>query len=138
MMPVSQFPAFPMSRAFLMILFVTCTTISGQLLLKRAVTLVAARTPVPAGLDWFMVTFMSPLVWAAIVLQGLGFIVWVMVISKLKLGVAFALAGASLYILMAVVAWLLHGERLTPLQWTGLVLISCGVLMVTRLGQAAG
>ena len=84
-----------------------------------------------------MVTFMSPLVWAAVVIQGVGFIVWVVVISKLKLGVAFALAGASLYILMALVAWLLHGERLAPVQWAGLMLISCGVLMVSKLGQAA-
>lgn len=127
-----------MIRAILMILFVTCTTISGQLLIKRAVTQVAERTPIPAGLDWFWATFTSPLVWGAVFLQGLGFLVWVVVISKLKLGVAFALAGASLYILMALVAWLLHGERLTPLQWTGLLLISCGVLLVSRLGHAGG
>lgn len=126
-----------MVRAFLMILFVTCTTISGQLLLKRAVTEVAERVPGVTGLQWLMVTFMSPLVWAAVVIQGVGFIVWVVVISKLKLGVAFALAGASLYILMALVAWLLHGERLAPVQWAGLMLISCGVLMVSKLGQAA-
>ncbi|MBJ6981371.1 hypothetical protein [Luteimonas sp. MC1572] len=126
-----------MVRAFLMILFVTCTTISGQLLLKRAVTEVAERVPGVSGLQWLMVTFMSPLVWAAVVIQGVGFIVWVVVISKLKLGVAFALAGASLYILMALVAWLLHGERLAPVQWAGLMLISCGVLMVSKLGQAA-
>lgn len=124
-----------MIRNLLMILFVTGTTITGQLLLKRAVTQVSLRVPAPTGIDWLVTTFLSPLVWVAIGLQGLGFIVWVVVISRLKLGVAFALAGASLYILMAFVAWQLHGERLSPVQWAGIIFISAGVLMVSKLGQ---
>lgn len=41
-----------MIREVLMILFVTCATLGSQLLIKRAVTQIAARTPLPAGVDW--------------------------------------------------------------------------------------
>jgi multidrug transporter EmrE-like cation transporter len=68
------------------------------------------------------------------VIQGVGFVVWVVVISRIKLGLAFALAGAFLYILMALVSWQLYGERLAPLQWVGIVLVSAGVLMISMLG----
>ena len=126
-----------MLRDFALIVFVTCTTIAGQLLLKRGVTQIGARDPAPSGLDWLIATFLSPSVWAAILIQAVGFVVWAVVVSRVKLGVAFALAGACLYILMAFVSWQLYGERLAPLQWLGIVMVSAGVLMISMLGRAA-
>lgn len=124
-----------MIREILMILFVTCATLGSQLLIKRAVAQLAARTPTPAGLDWLMAAMLSPSVIAAIAVQGVGFIVWVVVVSRVKLGVAFAISGGSFYLLMAAATWLLYGERLTPWQWGGIALISVGVVMVSVLGQ---
>ena len=66
---------------------------------------------------------------------AVGFVVWVVVVSRVKLGVAFAISGAFFYLLMAAVTWLLYGERLTLWQWAGIALISTGVLMVSMLGQ---
>ena len=125
-----------MIREILMILFVTCSTLGSQLLIKHAVTQLATRTPSLAGMHWLLAALLSPAVIAAIAIQGIGFIVWVVVVSRVKLGVAFAISGGLFYILMAVVTWLLYGERLSFGQWAGLALISCGVLMVSLLGQA--
>lgn len=126
-----------MLRNLLMILFVTCSTVGGQLFLKQAMTRLAARQPPLSGLDWLLAAFVSPGVWAAIAIQGVGFIVWMVVISRLKLGVAFAIAGAFLYMVMALVGWLAFGERLAPLQWLGIAMISAGVLMISTMGQQA-
>jgi len=123
-----------MLRDILMILFTTCTTLGGQILLKRGVVDIAARTPKPAGLEWVIAVASSPAVWAAIFIQGVGFVAWIVVVSRMKLGVAFAIAGAFLYILMAIMGWTLYGERLAPLQWLGIVLVSAGVLMISMLG----
>ena len=124
-----------MIREILMILFVTCATLGSQLLIKRAVAQLATRTPAPAGLDWLLAALLSPSVIAAIAVQGIGFIVWVVVVSRVKLGVAFAISGGSFYLLMAAATWLLYGERLNPWQWGGIALISVGVVMVSVLGQ---
>lgn len=123
-----------MLRDILMILFTTCTTLGGQMLLKRGVVEIAARTPKPTGVDWLSAVAISPAIWGAVLIQGVGFVVWIVVVSRMKLGVAFAIAGAFLYILMAVMGWSLYGERLAPLQWVGIVLVSVGVLMISMLG----
>jgi len=124
-----------MLRDVLMILFVTCSTLGSQLLIKHAVSRLGQRDPAPHGLDWMVAALTSPPVLAAIAVQAMGFAVWVVVVSRVKLGVAFAISGAFFYILMAAVTWLLYGERLTLGQWAGIALISTGVLMVSMLGQ---
>lgn len=123
-----------MMRDILMILFVTCSTLGSQLLLKDSVVRIAQRTPVPSGLEWLLAVMLSPKVWVAVMIQGVGFIVWMIVLSRVKLGMAFAISGAFFYILMALLSWQLYGERLAPLQWTGIVLVSAGVLMISMLG----
>lgn len=125
-----------MNREFLMILFVTCSTLGSQLLIKQAVLNMAIRTPGLRGLDWLMAAVLSPHIIAAIILQGVGFLMWVVVVSRVKLGLAFAVSGAFFYILLAALSWWLYGERLAPGQWVGLAFISTGVLMVSMLGRA--
>lgn len=126
-----------MIRDLLMIVFVTCSTLGSQLLVKRAVMALAARTPVPQGRDWLLAAVLSPTVWLAVAIQGVGFIVWMVVVSRIKLGVAFATSGAFFYVLLAALSWYLYGERLAPLQWAGIVLISVGVLMMSMFARSA-
>jgi multidrug transporter EmrE-like cation transporter len=126
-----------MVREILMILFVTCSTLGSQLLIKDSVMRIARHVPVPSGLDWLMAVVLAPRIWMAVALQGIGFLVWVVVISRVKLGMAFAISGAFFYILIALLGWQLYGERLAPLQWTGIVLVSVGVLMISMLGYKA-
>jgi len=124
-------------RELLMILFVTCSTLGSQLLIKDAVVRIAARVPAPAGVEWLMAVAGSPKIWAAVAVQGVGFVVWIAVVSRVKLGPAFATSGAFFYILLAAASWYLYGERLAPLQWLGIVLVSAGVLMISMLGHNA-
>lgn len=126
-----------MIRDLLMILFVTCSTLGSQLLIKDAVVRIAARSPAPVGFDWLMAVVVSPKVWAAVAIQGIGFLVWIAVVSRVKLGPAFATSGAFFYILLAAASWYLYGERLAPLQWAGIALVSTGVLMISMLGQGS-
>lgn len=124
-----------MLRDLLMILFVTCSTLGSQLLIKDTVVRIAARSPAPAGFDWLLAVVQSPRLWAAVAVQGVGFLVWVVVVSRVKLGPAFATSGAFFYVLLAAVSWWLYGERLAPWQWVGIVLVSTGVLMISLLGH---
>lgn len=126
-----------MIREILMILFVTCSTLGSQLLVKRAVTQIAQREPVPQGLQWLIAACFSPEVIAAVAIQGVGFIVWVVVVSRIKLGLAFAVSGSFFYILIALSSWLLYGEKLAPLQWLGLLMVSSGVLLMSLYGRPA-
>lgn len=126
-----------MIRDITMILAFTCSTLASQLLIKGAVVRIAARNPVPTGIEWLLAVVASPKLWAAVLVQGLGLLLWLVVVSRVKLGPAVAMAGGFFYVLLAAVSWWLYGERLAPLQWVGIVLVSAGVLMISMLGQQA-
>ena len=124
-------------REISMILFVSCCTIGSQMLIKRSLLQMAARSPDLKGFEWLMSAMLSPGVLAAIAIQGLGFTIWVIVVSRVKLGMAFAISGATMYILLATASWLVYGERLTPVQWIGVALVSAGVLLLASVGQGS-
>ena len=119
---------------YLLVLITTLCTIGGQLILKRA--MVTLKPLQSQGIFEFLFgAALSPMVWAALALQVLGYVAWMFVISREKLSVAFALSGSTFYLLMAAASWFFYGERLVPLQWLGLALISVGVVLVTWLPQ---
>lgn len=119
-----------MIREIPMIVFVTLSTMASQLLVKNGVNVLGARTPELKGIQWLMAAVLSPSIIAAVVIQGVGFLVWVVVVSRMKLGIAFAIAGAFFYLAIAMASWLIYGEKLSLLQWSGLALISCGVVLM--------
>lgn len=119
-----------MIREIPMIVFVTLSTMASQLLVKNGVNVLAARTPELKGIQWLMAAVLSPSIIAAVVIQGVGFLVWVVVVSRMKLGIAFAIAGAFFYLAIAMASWLIYGEKLSLLQWSGLAMISCGVVLM--------
>jgi drug/metabolite transporter (DMT)-like permease len=61
-------------------------------------------------------------------------VVWWVVVARETRGVATARIGAGFYVLMALSAWLIYGETLSSLQWTGIVLVTLGVVCIS-LGQ---
>jgi multidrug transporter EmrE-like cation transporter len=81
--------------------------------------------------DFILAAISSPYVLTAILLQGIGFMLWIFVLSKMKLGLAFATSGAFFYILIALSSWYLYGEELSIPQWVGLALISLGVILIS-------
>lgn len=77
----------------------------------------------------------SPYVLASITLQGISFLLWVLVLSRANLGYAFGFSGAFFYLILPLLSWWLYGERLSPLQWGGLFLITLGVLCLQVKGN---
>ena len=60
--------------------------------------------------------------------SSFGYVLWMMLIARMKLGVASASVGAGFYVCMALAAWGVYGESLSRLQWLGLGLIAPGVI----------
>lgn len=121
--------------AKLLIVIVTINTVASQLMLKRAVGHIGAPASIADMGRFFGAAVISPWVYASLVLQVLGYAIWMIVIAQEKLGVAVAISGSAFYVLTAVLAWGLYGERLTGVQWAGIGLITLGVsLMFARAG----
>ncbi|MFI4891524.1 MAG: hypothetical protein ACHQIL_13420 [Steroidobacterales bacterium] len=115
----------------LLIIAVTVNAVAGQLLLKRAMISIG-RSPTLATLPAFiMFAAKSPWVYASLAIQGLGYLLWMILISRVKIGIATASVASGFYVLMAFCAWAVYGEALTVLQWLGIGFITIGVACVS-------
>jgi drug/metabolite transporter (DMT)-like permease len=119
----------------LLIIVVTSNAVLGQLLLKRALADLGGPAARQYLAKFALNAIASPWIYISIIVQGFGFFLWLMLISRVKLGVAAASVGAGFYILLPLSAWALFGETLTSLQWIGMGLIMLGVTCVS-LGTA--
>ena len=113
-----------------LILVTTLCTIGSQIILKGAVGPIVQVFREEGILQFLFAAATSPKVIAALALQAMGFLTWFFVLAQSKLSTAFATSGAFFYILMAAASWYAYGERLTPLQWLALMLISGGVFLL--------
>lgn len=120
----------------LLVLLVTLITIGSQLILKRGIGDISAVLRQDGALAFVWAAATSPVVIAALALQGMGYVVWWFVISQERLSVAFAISGSFFYLVMAAASWLMYGERLNAQQWLGLFLITTGVLLVNLYKDA--
>jgi drug/metabolite transporter (DMT)-like permease len=114
----------------LLIIAVTLNAVLGQLLLKYAVIRLGVA-PSFSNLAAFIASAArSPLVYLSVAVQGLGYLLWMMLIARMKLGPATASVGAGFYVCMALAAWGVYGESLSYLQWLGLALVALGVVCI--------
>jgi multidrug transporter EmrE-like cation transporter len=114
----------------LLIIAVTLNAVLGQLMLKYAV-LGLGGSPALSNLPAFVLAAAkSPLVYVSIAIQGFGYLLWMMLVARMKLGLASASVGAGFYVGMALAAWAVYGEALSRLQWLGLGLITLGVTCI--------
>jgi drug/metabolite transporter (DMT)-like permease len=73
----------------------------------------------------------SPLIWSGLVIYGLSVAMWLWVLSKVDLSVAYPFVGVSFLITMAFGALLLD-ESVTPLRIVGTILIAGGCILVGK------
>jgi drug/metabolite transporter (DMT)-like permease len=103
----------------------------GQLLLKHALATLGGRAALETMSKFVLNAATSPWMYASLAIQGLGYFLWIVLISREKLGVATASVGAGFYILMPLCAWALYDESLSNVQWLGIGLITIGVTCVS-------
>lgn len=115
----------------LLIVIVTINAVFGQLLLKHALSSLGGRTALASLSKFASSALVSPWMYASLAVQGLGYLLWIQLISREKIGVASASVGAGFYILMPLSAWVLFGESLSNWQWLGISLITIGVVFVS-------
>jgi hypothetical protein len=100
---------------FLLIL-VSVNTTASQLLLKRGVTQLGGVKGFADLPRFMLLAVTSPWIVLSVCLQIAGYLMWFLVVTREKLGVAVAFTGASFYILMVLSAWYFYGETLAVLQ----------------------
>ena len=111
----------------------TLNAVVAQLLVRRATNGLGGAPGSLSALPKFVFSAaLSPWVYASLTLQLCGYVLWLVIVSRQKLGVATATIGGGFYALMALSAWIIFGETLSLMQWLGIGLVTAGVVCVSQ------
>jgi len=114
----------------ILIVVFTLNTACSQIFLKQAVQVLGAPSRLGAMPTYLLQAAASPWIWASLLLQIISYGIWIVVLSREKLGVALAISGSIFYLVMACAAWVLYNEALSAGQWLGIACIVSGVLLL--------
>lgn len=104
----------------------------AQLALKMGMKAPAVTAALPqGGMALIFAAAFSPLVWVGLVIYGLSVAVWLWVLAKVDLSLAYPFVGVSFIVVMLFGIFLLN-ESVTPLRIAGTILISLGCILVAR------
>ena len=114
----------------LLMLAVALNAVIGQLLLKRAIDALGGSAAFDNLQTLIVAAAKSPWIYLSLTVQAFGYVLWMALISRVKLGVATAGVGGGFYVIMALSAWAVYGEILSQWQWVGIVFITIGVVLL--------
>lgn len=113
-----------------LLLLVSINTVASQLLLKKGVMQLGGIQHIADLSRFTAAAVKSPWILLSVCLQVIGYLIWFLIVTREKLGLAVAFSGASFYVLMAAAAWYFYGETLSILQCGGIALIIVGVIII--------
>ena len=122
-----------MTTKYLYVAF-TVNSVFSQLVLRRGLQDLVSRAGLTNLPRFIASAALSPWIYASITLQIFSYVMWMIIVSREKLGVATATVGAGFYALTALTAWLIYGETLSPVQWAGIALVTVGVACISLGG----
>lgn len=122
------------SSLFILVLVQIVFNSFAQLLLKKGMMtagpLQLALTPI-AIKTFILKVFSTPLIWSGCFLYGFSTIICLVVLSRVPVSVAYPL-GSLGYVFSALLAYFWLREKLSALQWLGILVIVLGVFLLVR------
>lgn len=115
-----------------LILFTVTLSACAQLALKLGVAKPQMVSAMQTGvLDTLIAAAGSPLIWIGLIIYALSVGLWIWVLSKVDLSVAYPFVGVGFLVTMAFGAFLLN-ENVTPIRIIGTMLIVTGCVLVGK------
>jgi drug/metabolite transporter (DMT)-like permease len=115
-----------------LILATVTASACAQLALKLGMSSPAVAAAIPEGGKHFILAVAtSPLVWAGLTIYGLSIAVWLWVLSKVELSLAYPFVGVSFIVVMLFGVFLLQ-ETVSPLRMVGTLMIALGCVLFAR------
>lgn len=105
------------------------TTIAGQLLLKKATSSQRLSFDASNLVPSLMTLATNPFLLAWILFAGVSAALWIYVLSRFELSLAFPVSTTLSYILILVLSWWFFGEQMTVMRWIGIGLMCVGIFM---------
>lgn len=101
----------------------------GQLTLKAAMDRVGRIGKTSEFGETLAKAAKEPLLWGGLVLFGISAMFWLVVLSRVRLSVAYPLVGISYIIIVLLARFRLH-EHVPTLRWIGVSVIALGIAII--------
>ncbi|MDB5957144.1 EamA family transporter [Ramlibacter sp.] len=109
-------------------LFAASISACGQILLKYAMTQVG---PLNFSPEVLLRAFRQPFLPVALLIYGLALLMWLEVLSKTPLSVAYPVLAVT-YVLVPLISQFVFDEKLQSSHYLGMFLILAGVALIGR------
>ncbi|WP_139996879.1 MULTISPECIES: EamA family transporter [Paenibacillus] len=110
--------------AYIVLFFNILLLVSGQLLWKTGMN----KLDTSKGDSW-MTLLWSPHIWSGLVLYGIATVLWLYVLKKLPLSLAYPLQSLA-YVIALVAAVFIFHESVPFQRWVGVAIILVGVIVL--------
>jgi drug/metabolite transporter (DMT)-like permease len=122
-----------MALSLLLVLISCLLGVSGQILLKMGMDRLGVIEISGLAAAWQMAlrVFGTPSVILGFACYGVSSIVWLVVLSRLDVSLAYPLLALN-FILVPFFAWMILGEQVPSLRWVGVGIVLVGVTIVSR------
>jgi drug/metabolite transporter (DMT)-like permease len=119
-------------KHFLMILVCVLLGSAGQLALKHGMTAVGRfSAETHQLLPTFVRAFSNPWVIAGFTCYGLSSLMWMVVVSRVPLSLAYPMISMG-YVIVVIMSRFLLNEEVSALRFAGTLVICAGVVLVSR------
>lgn len=120
-----------MIQTFLILIISILFGVTAQLFLKRGVLNLGSFDFSFNGL-FGLIHRISQNIWliSGLFLFGISFFLWLFVLSRLKLSVAYPISTSLSFILITLFSWLFLKEQLLPVQISGIFIILLGIFLL--------
>lgn len=116
----------------LALLLVSVTfAVFGQLTLKTAMDRIGriGHAQLSSLGDTLGRALREPRLWAGLILFGVSAVFWLVVLSRVRLSVAYPLVGISYIVIVLLARYRLH-EHVPMLRWLGVIVIAIGIAII--------
>ena len=118
-------------KDFTLLFFNVLLTVIGQILFKQGMNMVGRVNSVRDALGKLTQAFLNPYVLSGIAIYGFTTLVWLVILSRVKLSIAYPMLSFG-YVLSILFSWMLFKESIPKTRIIGAVIICIGVYLVAQ------
>ena len=118
-------------KDFILLFFNVLLTVIGQILFKHGMNTVGRVNSVRDVFGKLTQAFLNPYVLSGIAIYGFTTLVWLVILSRVKLSIAYPLLSSG-YVLSILFSWLFFKESIPKIRIIGAVIICIGVYLVAQ------
>ena len=117
--------------AYILFLICTITTVASQLLFKKGTASFGDNISLNKPFELIKTVLTTPVFLIGLFLYGISFLLWLMVIKKLPLNVAYPMSSLN-FIIVFFLSWIFLGESVNALKIVGVLTICAGIILLFK------